>query len=145
MCTGGRADTVVCVETSQRGNATVYVALAVDDDVDEDYRARSALRLRTRLAAVDDVEAVDPAPVEELPAGAKSGLAAWDLLAVSLGAGGALTVLVEALRDWLGRQNGPHRVSVTIDGDVLELDNATPEDQQRLVDAFVERHGTPPS
>jgi hypothetical protein len=55
--------------------------------------------------------------------------------------GGVLTSLVGLVQDWLGRQSARHRVSVTIDGDMVELEQATPEERRRLIDAFVRRHG----
>ena len=48
--------------------------------------------------------------------------------------------LIETLRDWLGRHSGRHRISVTIDGDTIELERATAGQQRELVDAYVRRH-----
>jgi hypothetical protein len=54
--------------------------------------------------------------------------------------GGVFTTLVGTLRDWLDRQSGRHRISVTIDGDTIELDRASAAQRQQLLDAFVRRH-----
>jgi hypothetical protein len=54
--------------------------------------------------------------------------------------GGVLPSLVALVQDWLGRQSAGHRVSITIGGDTAVFDDATPEQQQRLIDAFVRRH-----
>lgn len=54
--------------------------------------------------------------------------------------GGVFTTLIGTLRDWLGRQSGRHRISVTIDGDTIELERASVAQQQQLLDAYVRRH-----
>ncbi|WP_181803433.1 effector-associated constant component EACC1 [Streptomyces shenzhenensis] len=53
--------------------------------------------------------------------------------------GGVLPSLIGLVRDWLGRQSAPHRVSVTVDGDTIEVD-ATAEEQRQLIDLYVRRH-----
>jgi uncharacterized caspase-like protein len=42
--------------------------------------------------------------------------------------------LVGTLRDWLDRQSGRHRISVTIDGDTIELDRASAAQRQELLE-----------
>lgn len=54
-------------------------------------------------------------------------------------AAAALGAVVSAIRRWLGR-GGRRTVRLEIDGDVLELSEATAEDQDRLVAFFVSRH-----
>jgi hypothetical protein len=62
-------------------------------------------------------------------------------LVVALSAsGGVFTALIETLRDWLARHGGRHRVSVTIDGDTIELDAASTGQQGQLVEAYLRRH-----
>jgi hypothetical protein len=51
-----------------------------------------------------------------------------------------VTVLVETVRDWFGRQSGGRRISVTIDGDTLELDAASTGERRELIDTFARRH-----
>lgn len=54
----------------------------------------------------------------------------------------AVQTIVTAVRGWLGR-GGPavqRSVRVEIDGDVLELADASGEEQDRLVALFVNRH-----
>ena len=52
-----------------------------------------------------------------------------------------LRAVVAAVRNWLGRGDGTRRtVRLELAGDVLELSEASPADQQRLIDLFVHRH-----
>jgi len=48
---------------------------------------------------------------------------------------------VSAIRKWLARGEGTRRtVRLEIDGDALELSEASAADQERLVGLFVSRH-----
>jgi hypothetical protein len=52
-----------------------------------------------------------------------------------------LKELVTAVRSWLARGGGTQRsVRLQLDGDVLELSQASIGDQNRLVDLFVSKH-----
>jgi hypothetical protein len=77
------------------------------------------------------------------PPGARSGAVA-DVggLLVSLGdAAGGLASLVSAVRAWLRRGEAPQRtVRLELDGDVLELSQPTPADQERVIELFLSRH-----
>jgi hypothetical protein len=53
--------------------------------------------------------------------------------------GGVFTTLVGTVRDWLDRQSGRHRISMTIDGDTIELERASAAEREELLDAFVRR------
>lgn len=98
--------------------------------------------LRRELLQLD-VEDVTPMRGDDAPPGAR----AFDVVAV----GGLLVTLgrsaegqqavVSAVRNWLARGAGPRRtVRLEIDGDVLELSEATAADQDRLIEVFVGRH-----
>jgi hypothetical protein len=52
-----------------------------------------------------------------------------------------LTTVFDVVCNWLGRLRGgaPCTVRVEMDGDVLELSNASVEQQDRLIGAFVAR------
>jgi hypothetical protein len=98
-------------------------------------------RLRVRLQDVDDVE-VAAAAVEPPPGarGADAGLVGALVVTLS-DVVGHLAPVVAAIREWLHRTPEPPRtVRVELDGDVLELTNASVTDEQRLVDLFVARH-----
>jgi hypothetical protein len=62
------------------------------------------------------------------------------LVSLSRSAGG-LRLVVSAIRKWLARGEGTRRtVRLELDGDVLELSEATAADQERLIGLFVDRH-----
>jgi hypothetical protein len=92
-----------------------------------------------RALDVDDVEAAGAPPP---PSGAKGGAAAslteW-LVTLSAG-GGVFVTVIATLKDWLGRRAGGHKISITVDGDTLELSSATPAERAELIDTFVRRH-----
>jgi hypothetical protein len=98
--------------------------------------------LRRELLQLD-VEEVAALPVGESPPGSR----AFDVLAVgglliTLGKSAeGLRAVVDAVRNWLSRGGGIRRtVRLEIGGDVLELSEASPADQQRLIDTFIGRH-----
>ena len=120
----------------------VLLELLADPESDEPQRERLVRRLRAELADLDlDVTVVGPAG-GSAPEGAKGAdpvtLAA---VVVAMSApGGVFTAVIETIKDWLARQSGRHRISITIDGDSIELATATAEQRQDLIDAFVRRH-----
>jgi hypothetical protein len=62
-------------------------------------------------------------------------------LLVSLGhAAGRLKAVIQAVERWLARGQQPRTVRVEIDGEVLELSNASAADQSHLVELFITRH-----
>ncbi|SED91324.1 hypothetical protein SAMN05216489_04891 [Streptomyces sp. 3213] len=124
----------------------VLLRLAPAADADREETERLVARVRTELRELDlDALELHTAPGTVAPAGAKGGVDPVTVGAVVLALsapGGVLTALVETLRDWLGRQSARHRVSVTIDGDTIELERASTDERRELVEAFVRRHGT---
>jgi hypothetical protein len=91
---------------------------------------------------VDDVTALPPG---DPPPGARAfGAASVGALLIALGQSAeGLRSVVSAIRDWLRRGDGTRRtVRLEIDGDALELSQASAADQQRLVELFVSRHAT---
>jgi hypothetical protein len=62
------------------------------------------------------------------------------LIALGQSADGLRSV-VSAIRDWLRRGEGTRRtVRLELGGDALELSQASPADQDRLIELFVSRH-----
>ncbi|MFI0264553.1 hypothetical protein ACH4OW_36795 [Streptomyces sp. NPDC017056] len=120
------------------------VTLAVGGDGDEEPEEREQLlrRLRAQITELD-VDSLRLLPGAAVPAGAKGADAvALGAIVVALSAsGGVLTQLVELVRDVLGRQHARHRVSVTVDGDTLELERASADERRDVIDAFIRRHG----
>ena len=117
------------------------VVLEPDPRADTDDRERLARQLRNELRAldVDDVSTIEGGPP---PEGAKSGAGAvateW-LVTLSAG-GGVFVTVIATIKDWLGRRAAGHKVVLTIDGDTLELDAATPVERAELIETFVRRH-----
>jgi hypothetical protein len=119
------------------------VVLEPDPGTDEEDVERLGRHLGNELRAldVDDVAAVDgAAPPEGAKSGAVMSLTEW--LVTLSGSGGVFVTVIGTLEDWLSRRAGAHKVSVTIDGDTLELDRATPVERAELIGTFVRRHQT---
>ena len=65
----------------------------------------------------------------------------WGALLVALTAsGGVLTTLVNTLQSWLTRHER-RSVTLEIDGDRLEVTGISSQEQQRLIDTWLSRHG----
>ena len=89
---------------------------------------------------VDDVTALR---VGEPPPGARvfDVLAVGGLLVSLSRSAESLRPIVSAIRKWLARGEGARRtVRLEIDGDALELSEASAADQERLIGLFVSRH-----
>ena len=98
--------------------------------------------LREELLALD-VEDVRPVPAGEIPPGARVvDVALAGTLMVSLGKSLAgLGQVVSVLRDWLGKSRTTRpSVTLTVDGDTVELSSATDEQVDQLLRIFVEKH-----
>jgi hypothetical protein len=113
----------------------VLVSVEGYADSDDEERADLASRLRDDLLA-HDLEVAHPE--SEPPAGSKGAALEWAQLVVSVS--GSAPAMLAALQGWRGR-NRSAAVSLEIDGDKLTLDEASPEDQRRLVESFLARHG----
>src|SRR4029453_11905693 len=111
----------------------VLVALEPDPGTDPEDGERLGRQLRNELRALD-VDEVALLDGPEPPAGAKSGAAAslteW-LVTLSAG-GGVFVTVIATIKDWLGRRAGAHKVTLTIDGDTLELSGASPVERADL-------------
>jgi hypothetical protein len=65
------------------------------------------------------------------------------LLVALGGSADGLRLVVDAISKWLRRGGGtPRRVRLELDGDALELSEASTADQERLIGLFVGRHAT---
>ncbi|NNN35534.1 hypothetical protein HLK59_35255 [Streptomyces sp. S3(2020)] len=119
----------------------VRVDLAADPEFGAEAGERAARQLRSELSELE-VESVRVLAGGPAPDGAKGADALTiGAVVVALSAsGGVFTSLVETVRDWLGRSAARHRVSLTIDGDTIELERATAEERRALVEAYVRRH-----
>jgi hypothetical protein len=111
-------------------------ASADAEDVD-----RLGRQLRNELRSIDvgDVSSVDG---RSAPPGAKGADAAsiTELLVTLSASGGVVATVVATVKDWLGRRAGAHKVTLTIEGDTLELSSASPAERAELIETFVRRH-----
>jgi hypothetical protein len=116
------------------------VVLEPDPDTDPEDGERLGRQLGNELRDLD-VDDVEPVEGGLPPDGAKSGvlvsLTEW---LVTLSGGSVVAPVIGAIKAWLARGTGAHKVSVTIDGDTLELGRATDAERAEIVDAFVRRH-----
>lgn len=124
-------------------NGVVDALLLVtsDPEVDPEASERLTRQLRAEIAELD-VEAVGPGVIGTAPDGAKGADAVTlgAIVVVLSTSGGVFPLLVETVRDWLGRSSARHRVSLTIDGDTIELERASDTERRALVDAYIRRH-----
>jgi len=109
-----------------------------DADAEEVERLRRQLGSELRLL---DIDGVRPVCSGEAPPGSKGvGADVTEWLVTLSASGGVFATLVATVKDWLGRRAEAHRVTLTIDGDTLELSSATPAEQAELIKNFVHRH-----
>jgi hypothetical protein len=100
--------------------------------------------LRSELVQLD-VEDVTALPAGDPPPGSRVfGVATVGALLIALGQSAeGLRSVVSVIRDWLRRGEGTQRtVRLELDGDELELSQASTADQERLIELFVSRHTT---
>jgi hypothetical protein len=122
----------------------VMLLVAPDPEQDPEASERAARGLRAEIAELGGVEDVRSVPGGAPPEGAKGPdvVTAGALVVTLAASGGVFTTLVETLRDWLGRQSARHRISLTIDGDTIELERASEAERRDLVDAYIRRHAS---
>ncbi|MFE7572211.1 hypothetical protein ACFU76_35590 [Streptomyces sp. NPDC057539] len=116
----------------------MHVVLEGAQDTDQLELEALALQLRARLLELE-VERVELARCQGAPDGSKSGeIFAVGALAVALSPV-ALRGVLRLLEAWM--ENRPIRsVRVSLGEDSIDLEVASAEEQQRLVDAFIEAH-----
>lgn len=119
----------------------VLVVLDPDPELDPETCERLARQLRGELAELD-VDSIGNATSGTIPEGAKGvdPVTAGQIIMAMSASGGVFASAIATLRDWLARHAQGHRISVTVDGDTIELDHASTTQQQQLVDAYIRRH-----
>jgi Effector Associated Constant Component 1 len=111
--------------------------LGVDSETDDAGElAELTGWLREELLHLD-VAAVEPVPGVEVLPGEKGVASVFGCLAVQLGPESLRTVLVK-VADWATRNN--RGVEVTVGNDTLKLTQATREQQERIIDAWLAQH-----
>jgi hypothetical protein len=121
--------------------AVLELSVDAGPGADDDELERLARSLRAELLELD-LDSVEPAAAGPAPDDARA------VEALMLGAlvvrlshdSEALTSLVRTVRGWLGA-HADRRVRIELDGDVIELAGPSDEERQRLVDAWIARHG----
>jgi hypothetical protein len=121
--------------------ATVRLDLAVEGADAEDLEA-ATVSLRRQLADLD-VDRVSRLSGDAAPEGAKSAelIQIGTLLVEVAKTSSELMPLLTVLAGWIGRRRRA-RLTVTLDGDTIELDSATAEQQGAVLQAFLARHST---
>lgn len=121
--------------------AALELSVDAGPGADDDELERLAHSLRAELLELD-LDSVEPAATGPAPDDARAVEALMiGALVVRLSRDSeALSSLVRTVRGWLGA-HADRRVRIELDGDVLELAGPSDEERQRLVDAWIERHG----
>jgi hypothetical protein len=116
------------------------INLQVDDDVSALEMEELTAAMRRQLLQLD-VESVDRVSGGDAPEGSRGiELAAIGALIVNLGkATPVLGQVVEVIQAWAAR--APNRtVKLTLDGDTLELNGMSEDDQRRVIKDWMARH-----
>ena len=120
-------------------SASLWVQITSGPDSDEAALNLLSHRLRRELLALD-VDNVVRATDAPLPEGAKSGGATLaDVLVVSISNSTVLVAMIQLLRGWIRRGNG-RKVKIGIGKDNIEIDAASPEEQAKLIESWLEWH-----
>lgn len=119
----------------------VLLHLQPDPELDPDACDRLTRTLRAEIADLD-VESASLVANGHTPDGTKGAdMVTIGAIALAMSSG-TLPAVIAMIGDWLARQAGRHRISVTIDGDTIDLDRASPAVQRELIDAYLRRHST---
>lgn len=115
----------------------------VESGADSERLATLTGLLREELLQLD-VESVAVQRAEAVPSGARAvePAAVAGLLVVVGRSVDSLRSVIRVLRQWLARGGDAtaRTVRLEIGGDVLQLSDASPADQDRLIELFVRRH-----
>jgi hypothetical protein len=118
----------------------MLVRVSPNSNTDEDKFEQVTRQLLRELKELD-IEPIKLA-AGEAPVGSKGAelttLSEWLLTASA--SGGAITIIMATLRDWLSSRSRGSKVSVTIEGDTIELDAASDAETRALLEAFIARH-----
>jgi hypothetical protein len=119
----------------------LLVALEPEAGADAEEIDLLGRSLRRELGSLD-VDAVSPVPAGAAPHGSKGidAASATELLVTLSASGGVFATVVVTVKDWLARRSGGHKITLSVDGDTLELDAASPAERAELIDTFVRRH-----
>lgn len=120
--------------------AELRLEVGIEPDADAAELDHAATQLREELLGLD-VDAVQRLAAEAPPPGTRAAEATLlGGLVVGLGRE-ALGVVVRTIQAWVARRSS-RTVKLTLDGDSIEVTNASDEDQRRLIGSFVARHAS---
>lgn len=109
-------------------------------DADPEDVAEAAVRLRRELLGLD-VEAVEMVGGGEPPPGTRTAdLVMLGALVVTIANSKLLPSVVTVIQSWLSRSQ-QRSIKLELGGDVLELTGLPSNEQRRLTDEWVRRHG----
>ena len=113
-----------------------------EEEADAARLAELTSYLRAELLQLDVEDVITPQDGDVPPGARVVGVAAVGTLLVALSQSvDGLRSVVAVIRDWLRRGDGTRRtVRLELDGDALELSQASAADQERLIELFVSRH-----
>ena len=115
-----------------------------EDGADDERLSTLTGYLRAELLQLD-VENVSVSHAGGAPPGARVvGVAEVGAHLIALGhSSQGLRSVMSVIKGWLGRGGGTRRtVRLELDGDALELSQASAADQKRLIELFISRHST---
>ncbi|MDG4597341.1 MAG: hypothetical protein P9F75_16920 [Candidatus Contendobacter sp.] len=121
-------------------NIQLTVTLDTEPDTDAEDMERLTRQLRNELSELDvQADFVTGGPA---PANTKAGgVIEWNTLLLTLAAsGGVITTLINTIQAWLSNRNQPATVTVEIGGEKLQITGNPSPEQQRLIEAFFQRH-----
>ncbi|GAA0896066.1 effector-associated constant component EACC1 [Pseudonocardia zijingensis] len=123
----------------------VRLELQPDPESSPEERELAVRRLRRELSEIDldtDLDVVRTGGAPAVPPGSKAAdpVTIGAIVLAMSASGGVFAAVVETIKDWLNRQADRHRITLTVDGDTIELARATAEERETLVEAFVRRH-----
>jgi hypothetical protein len=126
----------VAMPTSEKELGIVLV----DDDLDDEEVDELTQQLREELLE-SDVDSVELVTAGEAPPGTRGLeiLVIGGLLVKVAESVDALSTVIGTIRHWLSRR-GRGKIKIQLGDDVLELSSVSKADQERLVDAFLNRH-----
>lgn len=120
----------------------VRLEVALESDAEATELQDAASQLRRELLELD-VEKVE-APVGEPPPPGTRAVEVAEIGTLLVAAGKvAIGPIVQVIQSWIARR-ASRSVKLTIDGDSIELGNASAEEQRQLIQSFLARHASDP-
>jgi len=114
----------------------VLLNLNVGSELDAEEKELVTRQLREELMRLD-VDGVDFVKSGKAPAKANGDPITWGTLLLTLAAsGGVLTTLIGVVQSWLTRHN-QRSISLEVNGNKIDVDDITSEDQKRLIDSWI--------